>query len=284
MQYFKKYCILWFVEDVVGINNLSNHLATYYIRTSIILIALILPLPRVFYLIDMASPTKMEIVLHPDDLAHPSNYRPTLLTTALKPTFFVKHLNTGLYRLFHKDKGTITYVYTFSSTIGASKAKAEDFDLQQISVKECSTVDILPSCGVEIDQFVVPKQFIAKPDVVIMIQEGRMEGIMEGRMEGIMEGILKERKRIKILFKEHVDILNQLTTSSVHVPSASPSSSSVPSTLASSFLQLQLQGLQIWIGFLLKLMKIQGINDWLCGSKSSLYVLGGRKILFFQLT
>lgn len=77
---------------------------------------------RVFYLIDMINPTKMDIK---KDLANPPECRPHLLHHFLQPKFTDTALNAGVYKVVYE--GDVSYyLYHFNLTTAASDANSDN--------------------------------------------------------------------------------------------------------------------------------------------------------------
>lgn len=151
---------------------------------------------------DIASPVKMEIVLHPDDILHPIQYAPSKLHRYLTPNFQHSVFNNGVYVLLGNDKKRIgVYIYQFTTTIAATSTKKDNLDYNKILVEEnCEMNSIFPSnVNLTFHIFEVPVFFVDDVDFKKGIEKGIKKGIKRCLVKLSQAGC---NESVKILEKE----------------------------------------------------------------------------------
>lgn len=128
---------------------------------------------RVFYFLDIITPTKMEIKLHEKDDKNPPHYGTEFLHTSLTPTFKNGALNSAKYELYTELGKTAVYFYNFEKTTPASSATYKSLEMSRINDESDTTdiVSILPSCDIFFEPFPVPRRFMGEPDVIVLVQK-----------------------------------------------------------------------------------------------------------------
>lgn len=141
-----------------------------------------------FYLIDVISPVKKEVLLHAQDLMGPSQYTPVQLHPHLKPQFSDAKFKKGVYKLLGNARSRIgVYVYDFdTATEPASPASPSSLNLALIDDNsQCDLEEIFPKLEycIEFSSFVVPKRYIAEPDYDIALEQRMEQGVQQGKKD-----------------------------------------------------------------------------------------------------
>lgn len=129
---------------------------------------------RVFYLLDVTRPRKLEVVLHEVDRTPPLIYCLDALPEALYPNFLnTPRLNLGQYQLMEKLREADVYFFTFPETIAASKITVKELDMSGIREQIMRIDEILPPLndGISFTEFDVPQIFYARYDIVLMLSK-----------------------------------------------------------------------------------------------------------------
>lgn len=144
----------------------------------------IFSLSRIFYFIEISRPTKLEVVLHEEDVRHPTNYALKFLPPSLAPNFNKLFLNEGKYVCVQKTDRVSVYFFHFNKTIAASK---EDLDIAAIIECHAEVDDIIPPCDdVSFSKFQVPWGFIGINDLLVLLQERRQKMLKKPTAEQVL--------------------------------------------------------------------------------------------------
>jgi hypothetical protein len=141
----------------------------------------ITPFSRVFYLVDMLFPTKMEIVLHSQDYSDPATYLQEQVHPKLRPCFINRALNSGVYELVSTSNVAIpTYFYTFQTTTPANAANQDTLEISRLSDdRPAEVTELLPEAEEVLPEYVVPKKFCSYHEVQVRIMQVKVEAIGE---------------------------------------------------------------------------------------------------------